>query len=112
MFEFVINDDIWRKSQNGIPKPTRNHKLCTNSTGNLFIYIKERSDLFYLSSINGEKEAKSEYYFSVKDCQVYLGNREVKKYVRWVGTPSAFKYLLGLGEAHDGHGESVWDSPG
>lgn len=34
---------------------------------------------FYLSSISGKKEAKSEYYPSVKDHQVYLGNREVKK---------------------------------
>lgn len=44
------------------------------------IFLSPSSDfLFYLSSINGEKEAKCEYYPSVKDSQVYLGNREVKK---------------------------------
>jgi len=67
---------------------------------------------FFLSSSNGEKEAKSEHYPSVKDRQMYPGNTEVKKKVRWVGAPSAFKYLLSLGEAQDGHGGSVWDSPG
>lgn len=39
---------------------------------------------------------------------MYLGKTQVK--VRWMEAPSAFKYLLHLGESHAKHGKSERDS--
>lgn len=55
-----------------------------------------------------ERKEIREYYHLSKDCQMYLGKTQVK--VRWMEAPSAFKYLLHLGESHAKHGKSERDS--